>query len=253
MIDAIVSQKVAEARAAEQPRHSQTAPPRKPLGLKWKVASIFPLERSVTIPLYIHQKTFALPPVKPGDKPAILEITDQEERIYAGNGKNGARIVPSIDTAMALVDYGSGFTIGRTNGGQPGLWVVGTLGDGTLTFEQETEIMRNKQALFFQEWVDNGRELAAAEAWANIQPIHRLAASYLGLSGEVWMTRDYKKNLEPCRHCREFISAEASKCPKCGGIHNVQRYTALVAEEQEAVERARRKPVRVPQPAEATV
>ena len=225
---------------AQQPATSarNAGPARKPLGLKFQVASIFPFERDYPVPRYLHGKTYKLPAVHKDEPPALIEITDWEERMYAGMGRDTAKMIPAIDTAEGFVNHATNFIMGRRNGGQPGIWIVGTLENGQLTLEQETEIMRDRQRRFFQDWVDDAREHAAQHEFSLITPMHRVAGSYLDLNpeSETWMVREYDAKMVACRYCRKSVDKTAVKCPHCAGIINPERYAQMRAEEEQIIQ-----------------
>lgn len=108
-----------------------------------KVASIFPLERSLHKPGFHPKSIWTTPGVKKGSPPAIIEFGPSWENVFRGGAtdRDPRGIVTQENWSGLQVanDFiKCHFIIGLKDGGLPGLWVVGHL---------DTEHSRAIQAL----------------------------------------------------------------------------------------------------------
>lgn len=100
-----------------------------------RVASIFPMPRSLYKPRFLPQNNWRMPAVKRGHPPVVIEFTDQQERVYIGDdGRGGEKHMSvTIYAHEIAADFVQSNTVMAFANGSahPGIWVVDTLGEDT--------------------------------------------------------------------------------------------------------------------------
>lgn len=97
------------------------------------VASIFPMVRRLDKWNFFPKQFWVLPGVPKGSTPATIEFTDQNQRVFIGSGgtwepQYSVQVVPAADIAADFIETNTRFATGQRNGGEPGVWLVGSLG-----------------------------------------------------------------------------------------------------------------------------
>jgi len=96
----------------------------------------------------------------------------------------------------------------------------GQLGFGWVEKKEEipakVEELRRLQTLCFADLVTKARTLWGAKKIDQIDDHMRVAADWLGLTGEPWREQIRQKVMKPCLLCREPLSFDAISCPNCG-------------------------------------
>lgn len=170
---------------------------------------------------------FDLKPVKRGEKPYILELTDCFEEVIDLNAIRGAQDgrvaratapkpvpVEQIREDLLRVWTGGLFAAGDTPipaEAKPG--IIGIV--GTVPTQAELNQLKTQQTLYFEILFTVGERLHKQSNWKEITDTMRLAADWLGYDRE-WSNRAIARNSAPCPFCQTIIPETALVCAHCG-------------------------------------
>lgn len=205
----------------------------------------------------LYGGNFHLPPVKRGDKPALLTVSDHvqlEKLPYLMGGGQKPVTIFGEEIAADIVTQWASNALGMTPECGPGIWVVRdtiplTHPDGTLMidaakraqFRQATEEEREamwqedlqnavaRQAKWGEFLIQQGDIYASDPAGKQvilITGVHRRAAIHYGRERE-WLHELKDGDRKYCQFCQKPIGTLVVKCPHCSEVVDRKRYDEL--------------------------
>lgn len=187
------------------------------------ICSICPIPvKTIQLPYGQEERThggrntaFSLPPVKRGDKPFVLEITDMFENIpdpmnvnVRGQCGQASRIVECEHIARDLVRQWTG---SMQYHGRYGIGIIA----GPVPTAEEMADLISVQTACFEEIFHEAELLARENKFKHIKKCHRVVGEYLARPRS-WWSGDIAANVSQCPACFGDIDARASMCKHCG-------------------------------------
>jgi len=121
------------------------------------------------------------------------------------------RDIPAASIVKALVqEWASGRMTDSASGG-PGIRVY----EPRISLEEQLEVMRENQTLYFRELVFQGDKFHDAKQWDQITNLHRIAAGWLREETRPWYNPIKGQRMKTCPACGESMNLMAIVCKSC--------------------------------------
>ena len=167
-----------------------------------------------------RRTTYKLKPVKRGEKPYVIEVSDAFENILdptksAAQGRKfwSSAIVPYREICDNLISVWAGNMVGVPTGAGFGIMEV----PNTLPTQAQLRQMMDRQTAFAEWAFQEGEKCNRENNWKDIRDCWRVMAIWLGKKA-LWANPESASTLVNCPACRTLIDPEAAVCATCGTV-----------------------------------
>ena len=162
---------------------------------------------------------YQLKPVKKGDKPFVLKVSDSFEHPVdalktAEQGRTiyDTNLVTCEEITNALLRHWVGNMVGLPHGALPGIMEI----ISEVPKQAELRQLEEQQQAYMEYMFMEGERIARDKSVDQISPPMKLAAEHLGRE-RLWSHPAQSLKTVSCEHCRQQIPDDATLCHHCGG------------------------------------